>query len=329
MIQLIMQKKLFQIFNLSIIVFTLIFLSTSTSLSKINIFVSGNKNISSKTIKSLIPDNLNILSKNDVNNFRKIIFNTGFFENVNLKFEDNNLYIQVIENPIINFFFIEGIKQKILNDKIYEISNLKENKIFQPYLIKEDLSNISNYLKNIGYLNNKVYYKLKKIDNSKINLFYEIDLNYKFKINRIFFIGSKYYNSSTLQNVIFSSEHGWWKFFSNSTTPTEANINNDISKLKKFYLDNGFYDVQINSSSIKVLDNGNANIIYSIDAGKKYHISNVNLIDNSGILTKANINFLKKNYKNLNNETYNQYKIQKTLDFTTNYLVKNSFYLIV
>ena len=224
---------------------------------------------------------------------------------------------------------IEGIKNKQVLDKIYSLSKIKENNIFQPYLINEDIKNFSNILKNLGYLNNKINYEIRKIQDNKINVFYTIELNNKFKIKRIFFIGDKFFESSTLLDVVYSSEHGWWKFFSKSTTPTEDIINYDISKLKQFYLNNGFYDVQINSSAIKILDQKNANIIYSINSGIKYFINKYNFNDNSKSLQNKDTIFLKKNYEKLLNKNYDYSEIQNNINFTTDYLIRNNYDLLV
>ena len=121
-------------------------------------------------------------------------------------------------------------------------------------------------------------------------------------------------------DVVYSSEHGWWKFFSNSTTPSESLINFDISRLKKFYLDNGFYDVQINSSSIKILDNSKADLIYSIDAGQRYTVEKYNIIDNSKSLKNENILYLKKQFNKLVKENYDLSSIRQLVDFSINYL---------
>jgi outer membrane protein insertion porin family len=294
-----------------------------------SITIKGNKNISSKTILSLAPANINNLDSNLLNNYQKKIYETGFFETVNFSIANNKLIITVVENPLINFFFIEGVKNNEVKNKLFDISKIRENTIFQSFLIKEDIKNYSDFLKNLGYLNNQIDYQIKKIENNKINIFYNINLNEKFKINIIFFIGNKYFKSSILKDVVFSSEHGWWKFFSNSTTPGESLINYDISKLKQFYLNNGFYDVQINSSTIKIIDNKRANIIYSIDSGSKYIIGDLSIIDNSKSLKKENILYLNKQYNKFLNKNYDFSAIKKSVDFSLDYLSKSNYDLVV
>ena len=178
-------------------------------------------------------------------------------------------------------------------------------------------------------MNNKLTHQIKKIENNKVNIFYNVELNEKFKINRIFFIGNKFFKSSELSDVVYSSEHGWWKFFSSSTTPSESLIDLDISRLKKFYLDKGFYDVQINSSSIKILDNNRADVIYAIDSGQRYNVEKYNLIDNSKSLSKENILYLSKLYDKLLKNYYDLSSIKKSVDNSIDYLSKFNYDLTI
>jgi len=157
--QYLLQKLLFIRNNFFYFIFFCFFLTVSfESFSNDNIIIKGNKNISSKTIYSLAPKGIEKLSPDLVDNFQKNLFKTGFFENVLVQIENKKLFITVIENPLVNFFYIEGVEQPNLNNKLIEISKIKENSIFQNFLVKNDLKEISNYLKNLGYLDSKVNY---------------------------------------------------------------------------------------------------------------------------------------------------------------------------
>ena len=319
-----MQKTSLRKYKLFILYFIFIFFSQQLFANE-NIIIKGNKNISSKTIYSFAPVNIEYLDPNLLNNFQKKIFETGFFEKVDLKIQNNKIILNVVENPLVNFFYIEGVDKKEIKNKLFDLSKIQENTIFQTFWIKDDIKKFSEFLKSLGYLGNKFTYQIKKIENNKVNIFYNIELNEKYKINRIFFIGNKFFKSSTLSDVVYSSEHGWWKFFSNSTTPSESLINFDISRLKNFYLNNGFYDVQINSSSIKILDNFRADVIYSIDAGQRYTVEKYNIFDNSKSLKDVNILHLKKQFNKLLKENYNLSYIRQLVDFSIDYLSKFNY----
>ena len=91
------KSKLFFLF------FVFIFFSQQLFANE-NIVIKGNKNISSKTIYSLAPNNILSLDTKLLNDFQKKIFETGFFEKVDLKIQNQKIIINVIENPLINFF---------------------------------------------------------------------------------------------------------------------------------------------------------------------------------------------------------------------------------
>ena len=315
-----LQKKLLVINFLA-----LFFFICSKSFAVEHIVVYGNQNISIDKIKSFAPPGITLSTPLKINEYQKNLFNTGFFNKVNVEIKNEKIFIEVEENPLVNFFFIEGLKSKKLNEQIYDLVTIKENTIFQNFQIKNDTISISNYLKKLGYLKNEVNYKLIKIKDNKINIFYNIKLNNKFKINRIYFIGNKFFKSSVLKDVVASTEAGWWNFLSSTTTPSEELINYDISRLKSFYLNNGFYDVQINTASIKIVDETSANIIYSINSSNKFKISEVYLIDNSKSLKEFEKKFLEKKYNNFIYNYYDKSELDKFSDFIDDYLSNQNY----
>ncbi len=78
-----------------------------------NILINGNVRISDETIIvfSELPSE-NFLDENSINNILKRLYKSGFFKNIAVKIENKNLIIEVLENPIIQTVFIEGIKKK-------------------------------------------------------------------------------------------------------------------------------------------------------------------------------------------------------------------------
>ena len=103
-----MLKFFIQLISLSIF---LAFSAYSKNYEKI--IVNGNERISNETILvfSEIQDS-QVLDENSINEILKKLYKSGFFKDVTVKFENNNLIIEVLENPIIQTVFIEGIKKK-------------------------------------------------------------------------------------------------------------------------------------------------------------------------------------------------------------------------
>ena len=104
----------------------IIFTTHSLSETYDDIVIMGNKRISNDTIKvfSIIPDKKNI-NENEINIILKNLYETGFFNDVSVKIENNKLIISVIENPIIQTVFIEGVKSRVIRESLMDILTLK------------------------------------------------------------------------------------------------------------------------------------------------------------------------------------------------------------
>ena len=286
-----------------------------------DISISGNSRISNNTIIDIIGFKKGSDYKiKDVNTFQKKLLETNFFQNVNLKLNNNVLEIIVTENPLVEFFVIQGIQNKEREDKVYEEITLGQNKIYSEYLLKQDLETIKTIFKNSGYINININPELSKLPNGNINLVLNISRGEKYKIKRIYFIGEKYFNSSTLSNVISSSEHGWWKFLSSSTDLNYLRVDFDKKLLKNFYINNGFFDVQILSSDIELIEEGYANITYSISSGKIYNFSKTVVSDKDNNLNKKELNIIKTYASDILKERYSKNKINNLRTKIKNYL---------
>ena len=264
-------------FKFFIKIFVIFFFLTSLLHSKNfnNILINGNKRVSNETILvfSEIPEN-KILDENSINSILKRLYQTGFFKDVNVRLENKNLIIDIVENPIIQTVFIEGIKKKGLKESITDLLSLRDRSSFNINSVKNDEVNISNYLKDQGYYFSTVTSSYQDIGDNKIDLFYKIELGDKAKIKKISFIGDKKFKFSVLQNVIISEEYKFWKIISGKKFLNEKLIDYDKKLLNNFYKNKGYYNIVIESSFANHLGDNEFEIIYNISAGKKYYLMN-------------------------------------------------------
>ena len=279
-----------------------------------NIIINGNERISNESILlfSEISD-FKSLDENSINKILKKLYESGFFKDVTVKIEDNNLFIDVIENPIIQTVFIEGIKRKKTVDALYEILSLKNRSSYKSPLVKKDEVAILNYLKEAGYYFSSITSSYQDLGNNKIDLLYEIKLGDKAKISKISFIGDKKFKDGNLRSVILSEEYRFWKFVSGKKYLNENLINYDKRLLNNFYKNKGFYNVVIESSFANYLGNDQFEIIYNISAGKKFYFNEIN-IDLPIDYESDNFAQLNKLFDELKGKNYSLNSIDKILN---------------
>ena len=268
-----MLKFIFQLFVI------LLFFTCSSYAQKFkNVLINGNKRISNETILvfSDLPQE-KFLNQNSLNIILKKLYKSGYFSDVIIKIEQNNLIIEVVENPIIQSVFIEGIERKKTIEELYEILSLKNRSSFNTTSAKNDEVSILNVLKNKGYFFSTITSSYEDLGDNKIDLLYKIDLGKKAKISKISFVGDKKFKDSTLSNVILSEEYKFWKIISGKKYLNVDLINYDKRLLNNFYKNKGFYNILIESSFANYFGNDEFEVIYNISSGKKLYFNEFNL----------------------------------------------------
>ena len=307
-------------------IFTFILILPTNSFSQIKkITIVGNKRVNTDTIESLVDKKITNIDSIFINNLTKKIYDTDFFSDVKITYNQDILNITVAENPIVNFFYINGIKDSDL-DQVNKIISLKENSIFSSSKLKKDIESTKEFLNESGYYQASIIPDVIKIDNNQINLIINIDKKEISKIKNIYFIGNKFFSSSQLLSVISSSEDGWWKLFSSSGL-SEQRIEYDKQLLKDFYRLKGFYDVQIESAFVTEDKKNNFTLTFSVNSGEKYKFGdfNVSKINNSSF-NDTDINEIKIfSNKLLKNEFYSSETMIKLNKQITSYLESKKY----
>ena len=212
-------------------------------------------------------------SETEINKILVDLYDTKFFSDVKLKIVNNILIITVKERKIIQTVFIEGIKSKENTENILKKLTLKDKSPFDKFTAEQDLIKIKNALSRSGYYFAKVDVTVKENNNDTLNLIYNIETGEKALIKNIKFTGDKFFKDRKLRNVIVSEESKFWKFISNKKYLDINRISLDKRLLKNFYLNKGYYNVEIESSSAVFNDNF-FELIYNINSGEKYYINN-------------------------------------------------------
>jgi len=277
------------------------------------LIVKGNERISSETIKVFSGFNKgDDINQNDLNGIIKSLYETDFFENVTIEIVNNNLIITVKENPIIQEVVIEGIKKESLKNEIYDTLILKNKSSYVDYLAKNDLQKIKNMLRVSGFYLSEVQPSIQSNNNNTVNLIYNINLGERALIKKIKFIGDKKFKDRKLRQVIVSEESKFWKFISNKKYLNTKRIKLDERLLLNFYKNKGYFSAIIETSTAKFIDDKNFELIYNINAGKKFTFNNLNI----SLPNDYDVNNFKEIFdtlEKLKNTTYTLNKIEKIL----------------
>ena len=303
---------------LKILLITLIIslFNISNSFSEIikDIKILGNERVNKETIKIFggiaIGDDLN---KNDLNNVLKKLYETNFFKNVKINFNNSTLEIYVDENPIVQNLIINGLKNKDLIKKVKSIISIKEKSPYLENELNKDIEKLKDLMQSVGYYFSSVDLLKKENDNNTIDLIFEIDLGKKAFINEISFVGNKKFKKRKLLNVITSEEDRFWKFISTKRLLNQQRLELDQRLLLNFYKNRGYFQASVLNSSVQFDDTDKFNVIFNIESGEKFFFGNFELSLPEDFERK----YFVKTEKNLNKYSGKKYSLkvlEKMLD---------------
>lgn len=299
-----------------LILFFLIFFKSNLLLAEIisDIKVRGNSRVSSETIINFSGIAIGKdVSQKQLNQSLKELYETNFFKNVEFEISNKILLIKVDEYPIIQEIIITGVPAQKTIKKIKENLQLKEKNPFIEAIIQTDKNKILNTFKQSGYYFVKIETKIEQNSNDTVNIYYEINRGNKATISKINFIGDKKYKNRKLRSVITSEEDKFWKFISNRKYLDIERVELDKRLLKNFYLDKGYYQVEISDAYSQIINQESFALTFNIDSGKRFYFGDLELVLPSDF-DENKFNDLNKIFKKLKGEKYSYSNIEKILD---------------
>ena len=322
-----MKKYLIKIYPL---IFLLFISNLSNARSEIynEIKINGNQRISVETIVMFsglqIGQNIEI---DQLNSSIKNLYETNYFQNVEIDADNGIINITVIENPIIQSISINGIKNKEILKQLLDVTKKSEKYPYLKNKIKKQRDLLINIVRNYGFYFSTLETILVDNKNNSVDIIFDFNLGNKAVIKKINFKGEKIFKDRKLRNIIKSEEGKFWKFITSNKYLNERKINIDENLLRSFYKNKGYYDVKIKSSYAKNIDDKFFELNFNIDAGNKYFFNdfNLNIGENFDNISLKKLN---KITKKLKGKKYSEKVLFKIVDLIDDIALKNQFIFI-
>jgi len=279
--------------------------------------IVGNLRISNETIKVYGEIEINKdYSDDDLNKVIKRLYDTKFFSNISTSFSNGVLRINVKENPIIDSIIIEGEPTEKYKKAMLKMLALKEKGSYIESDINQDVQTVKNFYKSLGYYTAEVTANIQKLrdDKNTVNLIYSIEKGTRNKISKVYFIGDKgKAREKRLRDVITSEEAKFWKVLSRNIYLNPDRIELDKRLLKNYFLNLGYYNVEVLSSSVELKNESNVELTFSVNAGQRFRIKKLST-DITPVFDKTIFKNLSFEFNKFAGEYYSPFKIQKILN---------------
>jgi len=277
----------------------------------------GNRKIEGAAIqRNLKSSPGDILTEKNLSADIRAIYKMGYFDEVKAEVVDSpegkKITFVVEEKPLISEIRIQGNK-KIKKSDIEAVMNVQKKQTVNPEKLKADIEKIKELYDAKGFYNAQISHKIEKSGEHDVEVVISIIENEKLFIRKINFEGNRAFTSRELRKMMTTKERGIFHFLTDSGVLKEEQLRQDTDKIKAFYLNHGFINVQV-SDPVIAHDKKGITIKIVIAEGKQYRVGTVEisgdelLTPRQKLLEKLTIN--KKDF-------YSRDAVVKDMDYLT------------
>jgi outer membrane protein insertion porin family len=279
------------------------------------IIIRGNQRVEDETVLSYMQLGVGDTFDDElVDESIKALFQTGLFRDVGIVRQGNSLVVTLSENPLINIVNIEG-NEEIDDETLLKEVEVRERIIFTKSRVAADTQRLLAVYQKQGFYNVTITPKQIRLPENRINLVFEVNEGGKTRVQEINFTGNDNFSDGDLRGVIATKEYSRLLFFKRNTTYDGDRLAFDKELLRRYYLKNGFADIQIVSADARPSDDGEGFVIdFVLEEGPRYGVADVAVnIGDSNLEPEA----LRAKVKTGVGDTYDASKVDKTVENLT------------
>lgn len=207
------------------------------------------------------------------------IYRLKYFESVEALREKskgkNQLVFVVKEKPVISKILIEG-NDEVDRDDLVAVLKTKEFSIVDVNTIKQDVEALQKYYEEKGFYLASVDYDINKVENDNVELTFEVKEFDKVRVKKITFLGIKAFSEDQLKGIMETREEELFSFMNNAGNFKEFNFQIDIERVKQFYRNKGFLQVNVGAPDITVSEDKRwVFITLKVNEGPKFTVNDI------------------------------------------------------
>jgi len=241
-----------------------------------SIGVEGNRRIEADTIRSYFKPGPNgRLDSQRIDDGLKALVETGLFQDVKINHVGGRLVVVVVENPVINRVIFEGNK-KVKDEQLQAEVQSKARGTLSRATVQSDTQRITEIYRRNGRYDVRIEPKIIEQPNNRVDLIFEVTEGPKTTVRSIEFIGNQAFSSYRLRDVIKTRETNLLSFLSSNDTYDPDRVEADRDIIRRFYLKNGYADVQVVAALTEYDPERKGFIVtFKIEEGQQYRVASV------------------------------------------------------
>ncbi|MGM0622500.1 MAG: outer membrane protein assembly factor BamA [Campylobacterota bacterium] len=220
-----------------------------------------------------------------VNKAIKEFFEYGYFEDIQVFYEEGVLRFEFTEKPVLSRVDMSGYKERD-KESILDHLGLKKGSVYEKQKLSNAKREILALLEFEGYFDSVVEFETVR-DEGSIELDVNVRKGEKIYIKRLEFLGNENFSHKDIEKQLQNRQRDFmgWMWGLNDGIVKVNEVPNDKQRVKDFYMQNGYLDVAVTDGLLEVDFGGyKAKQIYMIDEGQQYTIGDIEVLQTQDII---------------------------------------------
>lgn len=246
-----------------------------------DIRVEGLQRISPGTVFNYLPVQIGErVEAEETGDIIRALYKTGFFSDVRLERQGDELVISVAERPAIGQIEIEGNSALETENLLFALKEigLAEGRVFNQSVLDKIEQELRRQYFNQGRYGVKVESKVEPLERNRVAVKIDIAEGEIARIKRINIVGNQAFEEDDLLDEFQLSTTGWWSFMSKDDRYSRQALAADLETLRSYYLDRGYINFKVDSTQVSITpDKQFIYITINLSEGGVYTISDIKL----------------------------------------------------
>jgi len=202
--------------------------------------------------------------------------------------EEVALVFKVYTKSRIGTIIFEG-NDKLSDRKLEKEIEISIGELLDESEIKADQRALKELYLEKGFWNSQVDSQIiTKEEGRSVSVVFKIIENEKRKIGKIIFEGNKNISDKKLLKEMETAPWRFWRFWSKRSRYRPSIFEEDLIKLRTAFRDQGFLDVTIEQSGVKIIPKGSnsLDVVIRVDEGERSYFGEISIVGNSVITAK-------------------------------------------
>ena len=216
----------------------------------------------------------------DISLATRALFETGFFDQVEVRADGDVLVIEVTERPAVSRIDIEG-NQAIKTDDLLDSlrrAGIVEGDVLKRATLDQLEQAIQRQYTSRGRYDATVSSEIIEQDRNRVGLKISIYEGSVATISRIAIVGNEAFDDDTLLDEMSLTEPGVFTWFSGSDNYETEKLSADVEAIRSYYLNRGYVNVEVSEPQVELSENlEDVFITITVNEGQEFRVGAVNV----------------------------------------------------